>query len=142
MALHVHHLNERFSIPFSHLLIDFIPALIQHEKANVGVINLIYTDNTEILELNQKYLGHDYYTDVISFPYDYNHGINGDVFISCDKVEENAREYNTSFDNELLRVTIHGILHLVGYKDSTSAEKKQMRIKENHYLDYFKINFS
>ncbi len=142
MALHVHHLNKKFSISFYNLLQDFIPALIKQEQFTLGVINLIYTDNTEILELNQKYLGHDYHTDVISFTYDYNHGINGDVFISCDKAEENALEYHTSFDNELLRVTIHGILHLIGYEDSRPQEKEQMRRKEDHYLEYFKINFS
>lgn len=142
MALHVLPLNKRFSIPFYNLLPDFISALIQQEQAAVGDINLIYTDNDEILELNRKYLEHDYYTDVISFPYDYNQGVNGDVFISCDKVEENAREYHTSFDNELLRVTIHGILHLIGYKDSRPEEMEQMRKKEDHYLEYFKINFS
>jgi rRNA maturation RNase YbeY len=64
------------------------------------------------------------------------------VFISCDKVRKNAEDYKTSFPNELLRVTIHGILHLIGYKDYTAEERQQMRKKEDYYLEYFKINFS
>ncbi|SRR6056297_178694 len=142
MAVHIHHLNENYKIPFKNLLPEFLPQIIRKENSETGVINVIYTNNEEILELNKQYLNHNYFTDVISFPYDFNHGINGDVFISCDKVSKNAEDYKTSFLDELLRVTIHGILHLTGYKDSTPEEKQQMRKKEDYYLEYFKINFS
>jgi rRNA maturation RNase YbeY len=85
--------------------------------------------------MNKQYLEHDYYTDVITFNYVENNIISGDLFISYERIKENAENYNTEIKRELIRVVFHGILHLVGYNDKTDAEKKIMREKEDFYLN-------
>lgn len=116
-------------------------SVIDQEKFQPGEINIIFTDNKEILQLNRQYLNHDYYTDVIAFHYGPAREVEGDVFISLDKVDENAREYGSGFENEVLRVTIHGLLHLIGYTDSTDEEKKAMRSLEDRYIQYYQQHF-
>ncbi len=97
----------------------------------VGDINYIFCDDIKILEINKKFLKHDYYTDVITFDYSVNDTISGDIFISLETVEANAKDYSVSFENELRRVMIHGILHLCGQNDQTPEEKQEMRHKED-----------
>ncbi len=97
----------------------------------VGDINYIFCDDIKILEINKKFLKHDYYTDVITFDYSVNDTISGDIFISLETVESNAKDYSVSFENELRRVMIHGILHLCGQNDQTPEEKQEMRHKED-----------
>ena len=87
-----------------------------------------------ILDINLKYLQHDYFTDIITFDYCEGDKISGDLFISIDSVRENAVTYGAAFEEELNRVMVHGILHLIGYDDHTKAEQKTMRQKENYYL--------
>ena len=100
----------------------------------VGNINYIFCSDERELEVNRRFLGHDYYTDVITFDYSTPSTLNGDIFISLDTVRSNAELVGTSFDNELLRILIHGVLHLTGQGDKTPETKAQMTAKEEKAL--------
>lgn len=113
---------------------ELILFLINNEKKIPGNISVIFCSDAYLLNINEQYLGHDYYTDIVTFDYVENSVISGDLFISIDRINDNAKQLGVSFDEELLRVIIHGVLHLTGYKDKTIAEKKIMREKENFYL--------
>lgn len=112
----------------------WISKVIQNEKFTEGEINYIFCSDDYLLKKNIKYLKHNTLTDIISFDYSMGHVISGDIFISIDRVNDNANDFKTTFDEELHRVIIHGVLHFIGYKDKTSDEKKLMREKEDHYL--------
>ena len=101
---------------------------------SVGNINYIFCSDERELEVNREFLGHDYYTDVITFDYSTPSPLNGDIFISLDTVRSNAEWVGTSFDNELLRILIHGVLHLTGQGDKTPETKAQMTAKEEKAL--------
>ena len=104
----------------------------------VGNINYIFCSDERELEVNRQFLGHDYYTDVITFDYTAGQTLNGDIFISLDTVRTNAEMVSTSFENELLRILIHGVLHLTGQGDKTPETKAQMTEKEEHALALYK----
>lgn len=112
-----------------------ISFLIKNEHKHPGEVSVIFCSDDYLLKINEQYLNHNYYTDIVTFDYVENSVISGDLFISVDRVEENAGEMGVSFDEELYRVVFHGILHLCGYKDKTNAEKKVMREKEDFYLE-------
>ncbi|MFI3330890.1 MAG: rRNA maturation RNase YbeY [Rikenellaceae bacterium] len=114
-----------------------ISYIIDNEGFILGNIDYIICPDADLLEINKQYLQHDYLTDVITFDYREEKLVSGDVFISFQTVEDNAREFNSTEQNEMLRVVIHGALHLCGYKDKSDGEAKIMREKENFYLDYF-----
>ena len=97
-------------------------------------IAFVFCSDDYLLDINQRFLAHDYYTDVITFDYSIESSISGDVFVSIDRVAENAAQVGVSFENELHRVLVHGVLHLLGYKDKTSEEKAVMTDKEDFYL--------
>ena len=97
-------------------------------------INIIFCSDNYILDVNMKYLQHDYFTDIITFDYCEGKVLSGDLFISVDSVRENSIEFGTDFEEELHRVIVHGVLHLIGYDDHTDEDKKVMRQKENYYL--------
>ena len=101
----------------------------------LGNINIIFCSDNYILDVNVKYLGHDYFTDIITFDYCVKNILSGDLFISIDTVRDNAEFYKTEFNDELNRVIVHGLLHLIGYDDHTPEEQKIMREKENYYLE-------
>ena len=101
----------------------------------VGDIAYIFCSDDEILRINNEYLAHDYYTDIITFDYSEDNIISGDLFISLDTVKTNAEKYNTEYEQELFRVIIHGILHLCGLKDKTPEDQSKMRDSENRALD-------
>jgi rRNA maturation RNase YbeY len=109
------------------------------EGFEIGDINFIFCDDAYLLKINQEYLGHDYYTDIITFDYVVGKMLSGDVFISIDRVTENARTYRVSFEEELKRVMAHGLLHLMGYKDKSDQEKQLMRKKEDEKLKMFHV---
>lgn len=117
-----------------------IKSLIINELMSVGSISVIFCTDNYLLKINEQYLNHNYYTDIITFDYVENSSISGDLFISVDRLRENAKKYNVEFIVELYRVVFHGILHLVGYNDKTSEEKIIMKKKENYYLD--EVDFS
>lgn len=98
-------------------------------------ISIIFCDDEHLKTINTQYLGHDYYTDIITFDYSSNNQVSGDLFISTDRVIENADENNVAFIDELYRVIIHGVLHLCGFNDKTDEEKVEIRKKENHFLN-------
>lgn len=106
----------------------------QEEGFRVGDVNVIFCSDPYLLEINRQYLHHDYYTDIITFDYCGDCVLSGDLFISVDTVLGNADEYKVMFHVELLRVIIHGVMHLAGYKDKTDADAAKMRERENHYL--------
>ena len=103
-------------------------------KRKVGEIGYLFCDDEHILQVNREYLGHDYYTDIITFDYCEGNRLCGDLFISVDSVRENASVYGTEFADELNRVIVHGLLHLMGYDDHTEDDIATMRAKENYYL--------
>lgn len=103
------------------------------EQKSIKEINIIFCSDEYLLTMNKEYLSHDYYTDIITFDY-YTEAITGDLFISIDRVRENALMNNVSFDNELRRVIAHGVLHLLGYGDKSEEESILMRKKENAAL--------
>ena len=115
-----------------------ITVLIEHvaadEKKTIDSLCYVFVSDEMILELNQKYLKHDYCTDIITFDYSSGDIISGEMYISIDTVEENAQFYGVDFDTELLRVILHGVLHLCGYKDDSEAEQQEMRKIEDKYL--------
>ena len=100
----------------------------------VGDLNVIFCSDEYLKEINIKYLNHDYYTDIITFDYSEKNLIGGDLFISTDRIKENSSKNKVKFIVELYRVIIHGVLHLCGFNDKTSAEKKKIRGKEDHFL--------
>ena len=105
------------------------------EIRKIGDINIIFCSDNFILDVNMKYLQHDYFTDIITFDYCEGDYLSGDLFISIDSVRENASFYGTNFVDELNRVIVHGVLHLIGYDDHTDEDIAQMRSKENYYLE-------
>ena len=106
----------------------------ESEIRRLGQISIIFCSDNYILDINQKYLQHDYFTDIITFDYCEGDKLSGDLFISVDSVRENAAEFGTEFKDELNRVIVHGILHLIGYDDHTKKEIAEMRSKEDYYL--------
>ena len=107
---------------------------------NAGNISVIFCSDEYLLDVNKRYLDHDYYTDIITFDYVEGDKISGDIFISVDRIADNAATYNVSFSDELHRVLVHGILHLLGYKDKTTEEKNEMTENENKYLKLLNNN--
>jgi probable rRNA maturation factor len=115
----------------------WVARVIRKYGKKEGTINYIFCSDKYLLEINKEYLNHDYFTDIITFNYNERDIISGDIFISLDTVKANAEEYKVTYDNELLRVIIHGILHLVGFNDKTEDQKKEMRHKEDDALNIF-----
>ncbi len=112
----------------------WLKLVAESEICRIGDISVIFCSDNYILDINQKYLGHDYFTDIITFDYREGDRLSGDLFISVDSVRENSIEFGTSFNDELNRVIVHGLLHIIGYDDHTDEDIKVMRSKENYYL--------
>ena len=108
--------------------------LIKEEGFKEGVINYIFCDDEYLLKINQDYLNHDTYTDIISFDYSVGKELHGDIYISIPRVTENAIEFKQEFQQELHRVIAHGVLHFCGFKDKSKEDKLVMRSKEDQYL--------
>ena len=117
----------------------WIRKVISSEEKQLGEINYIFCDDHYLYKINLKFLEHDTYTDIISFDNSEGDELNGDIFISTDRVTENAKEYNVDFSDELKRVVIHGILHLCGYGDKTESEAALMRQKEDEKIALFHV---
>ena len=113
---------------------SWLKLVAESEIKKLGNINIIFCSDNYILDVNVKYLGHDYFTDIITFDYCEKDILSGDLF-SIDTVRDNAEFYKTEFNDELNRVIVHGLLHLIGYDDHTPEEQKIMREKENYYLE-------
>ncbi|MBA4850028.1 rRNA maturation RNase YbeY [Emticicia sp. BO119] len=131
---------ENIAIKIQHKLKlkNWLKSIITSEGFSLGEINYIFCSDDYLLKINIEYLDHDYFTDIITFDNSLEESlIEGDIFISIDRVKENALTYEVSFEHELKRVLAHGILHLCGFFDKTPEEEKLMRSKENHYLQQF-----
>ena len=117
----------------------WISTIIQSEEKEEGEINYIFCDDDYLLKINVDYLDHDTLTDIISFDYCEGNSLQGDIFISIERVRENAAEFNTIFEEELKRVMAHGILHYCGYKDKSEEESLAMRQKEEEKIKMFHV---
>ncbi len=118
----------------------WISQIIESEDFSLGDISYIFCDDAALHKINLEYLQHDTLTDIISFDYSLGKQLHGEIFISIERVKENAKEFDVAFENELLRVMIHGILHFMGYKDKTPSEQAQMRERENLAISKFSFN--
>jgi rRNA maturation RNase YbeY len=123
-----------FNLPNTNTIANWIIKTIINEGFTLGEVNYIFCDDDYLLSINKKFLNHNTLTDIISFDYTIDKIISGDIYISVERVKENSNLYNTSFNNELNRVMIHGILHYCGYKDKDKTDKQLMRSKEDYYL--------
>ena len=117
---------------------QWLKVIALHYRKVLGAINFIFCDDEYILSVNRQYLKHDYYTDVITFDYCNGDVLSGDVFISLDTVASNAEEYQVSYRDEFHRVVCHSVLHLIGFKDKTEEDSKEMRKNENICLELLK----
>ena len=123
-----------FTLKNQKKLVKWIGDVISSEGFQVGEINYIFCDDSYLNKINQEFLNHDAFTDIISFDYTLGKEVGGDIFISIERVLENAEKFNEVFENELHRVMIHGILHFIGYKDKTKKDKTLMRTKEDENI--------
>ena len=128
----------KFTLKDKLILKKWIKEVVSFYDYRVGDINVILCDDPSILEINTQFLGHDYYTDIITFDYTEDNVLNGELYISIDTVRANAQEYNQEFPDELHRVIIHGILHLCGLDDHCDEDIKEMRSAENASLEKLK----
>lgn len=117
----------------------WIDAILASEGFSTGEINYIFCTDEYLHEINVKYLNHDTLTDIISFDYTENQVVSGDIFISIERVKENAADFGVAFDVELLRVMAHGVLHYCGYKDKSETEEFLMRQKEDEKIKMFHV---
>jgi rRNA maturation RNase YbeY len=128
-------IDNSFILKNKKKLKEWILESVEEEGKSLNFISFNFCSDNYILELNKSALSHNYYTDIITFELnEKNESIEGDIYISIDRVKDNAKLLNETFLNELNRVIIHGVLHLCGYKDKSSKESKMMREKENYYL--------
>lgn len=133
----IHYFTEDISFKFNNKkkISAWISSAISAENKTLKKVNCIFCSDQYLLNINRQYLSHDFYTDIITFDNsESKNEIEGDIFISIERIRENKDKFNSSFENELHRVIIHGILHLIGYKDKSQADIKKMREKEDFYL--------
>jgi len=114
---------------------EWISSVISSEGLKEGEINYIFCNDEYLHKLNVEFLNHDTLTDIISFDYTVGKELQGDIFVSVVRVKDNAKDLEVSFEDEIERVIVHGVLHFCGYKDKTDEDKKEMRAKESHYLN-------
>lgn len=140
MAILFSNQNIEFNLKEKRKVSSWIKEVAKNYKRKVGELSIVFVSDEEILSINQQYLNHNYFTDIITFDYSYNGIIEGDIFISIDTVKTNSLKFRTEFTDELLRVIIHGVLHLIGFKDKNPMDKKEMTENENLALKLFKDN--
>lgn len=130
------HYETDFLIDDESKLSSWIQTVITTHQQSLSELNFVFVDDERLLQMNQQFLNHDTYTDIITFDNSVDDSIAGDIFISVDRVKENAVIFNTTFANELHRVLIHGVLHLIGFKDKSADDELEMRNQENTALTY------
>lgn len=131
--------KEGFSLSDKVVTKKWIGDIIEAQGKRVGKIGYLFCDDEYILDANQRYLNHDTYTDIITFDYVEGDLVSGDIMISVDRVVENAERFGVMFDDELHRVIVHGVLHLLGQGDKSEEEAKEMRRKEEDALDKLQV---
>ena len=133
--------TENLKVKNKNKIRSLIKSLCLKENKKLGFINCIFCSDEYLGEINKKYLGHDYYTDIITFDHkDTEDNVEGDLYISSERIKENAKNFGVKTEEELIRVVIHGVLHLIGYKDKSKKEKMIMTQKENKYISLYKEN--
>lgn len=129
------HFLRPFSLTERRKLKDFIARIFRMEKVRLEELNYIFCSDDYLLDMNKQYLGHNYFTDIITFNLSEKSApVLGEIYISVDRVAENGRNLNVPFKEEMLRVIFHGVLHLCGYKDKSKKDSQEMRKKEDYYL--------
>jgi probable rRNA maturation factor len=134
--------DVKFNLTRRLYLKKHILCIFKNEGRNIESLNFIFSTDKSLLEINRKYLKHDFYTDIITFDLSETNHVRAEVYISIDRVRDNARKLGVSFKSELHRVIFHGVLHLCGYNDKTKAEKKKIRAKEDLYLRQYNFGLS
>ncbi len=132
--------ENEFTLPNEERISQWISKVITSENCKEQEVNYVFCDDEYLHKLNVEFLNHDTLTDIISFDYSVGKELQGDIFISTERVADNAKDFDNSFEEELYRVIVHGVLHYCGYKDKTEAEAEEMRAKENFYLNVLKEN--
>lgn len=130
-----------FELPDNSLLRSWIEYTIHNENKELGNISYIFCSDEYLWNMNKQYLNHDYYTDIITFDYVKDGVVSGDLFISYDRISDNAEKFGVLRETELLRVMIHGVLHLIGYDDVTDELEEEIHKKEDFYIDIFEKKF-
>lgn len=128
-----------FSLDNEMLYAHWLSEVISSEMKHEGEINYIFCDDAYLLVINQQYLDHDTLTDIISFDYSVGNDLHGDIFISIERVRDNALDFSVPFEEELRRVMVHGVLHYCGYKDKTESDERLMRDKEEEKMKMFHV---
>jgi len=129
-----HYDIEKFRLRDSKLIKRIISRIVSDGGMRGGLADVIFTSDEKVYEINKEFLGHDYYTDIITFDYNSGKTVNGEIYISAERVRLNAEKFGVKYDSEMRRVIFHGLLHLCGYDDSTTEEKKKMAEMEEMYL--------
>ena len=125
---------NKFQLPNEQEVRSWIEFVLDQEDRDLGEVSYIFCDDEYLYDINVKHLKHNTLTDIISFDYSLGKVVSGDIYISVERVEENARERSIKIEDELHRIIVHGILHFIGYRDKSESEKKTMRKKEDYYL--------
>jgi len=118
---------------------DWLKAVIESEQKEVDDLSYVFCSDEDLLYINKRYLDHDTFTDIITFDYSEEESISAEIYISIDRVKENAKDFKVKFENELRRVLVHGVLHCCGYVDSTDESKAEMRALENKKIELFHV---
>ena len=136
MAIQFSSHRTRFKLPNLKKTSNWIEKVVKAERRKIGSLSYVFCTDEYLLEINQQYLDHDTLTDIITFDYTEagSNSLEGEIYISIERVRDNAKNLGVDFSLELKRVMVHGVLHLAGYKDKTSKEKKEMRGREDRYL--------
>lgn len=137
MPVKFYNQDIKFKLSEKNRIKKWVKTIVKEHKKELGDINYILCSDSYLIEINKKFLNHDYFTDIITFNYNFDEFIEGDIFISIDTVNFNSKKYKTNPQEELLRVIIHGILHLLGFNDKSKEEKLKMRDLENWALKLY-----
>lgn len=132
--IHFHNHDLEYSLENAEAISNWLSSVISSEKLRQGSLDFTFMSDDALLKINREHLNHDFYTDIITFEYNEEGLVSGDILISLDRIKDNAQELNNSLADELHRVLVHGVLHLCGYKDKTDSEQVEMRAKEDYYL--------
>lgn len=139
-SIHFHSECISFALKQKKQAKNWIKTIAESFKKEIDFINFIFCSDNYLKEINHKHLNHNYFTDIVTFNYNSENKISGDLFLSIDRIRENAKTYQVTFEEELHRVMCHGILHLIGFNDKTASEQKIMREKENFCLSLKNFN--
>jgi rRNA maturation RNase YbeY len=134
-----YHFEGDFSLSNHLNYTEWLVNVVHTEGKEVGELNYIFDSDEALLKLNRNYLNHDYFTDILTFDYSEGPLVSGDIFISEERVKDNAKTFEVKEEDEFRRVMVHGVLHLLGYKDETDEEKRLMRAKEDEMLLMFHV---